>query len=48
MEPATTGTRVLDNYIGGAWTPSSGSERLDVLNPAKPPARRCPPGAPSR
>jgi malonate-semialdehyde dehydrogenase (acetylating)/methylmalonate-semialdehyde dehydrogenase len=37
MEPAITstrGTRVLDNYIGGAWTPSSGSERLDVLNPA--------------
>jgi malonate-semialdehyde dehydrogenase (acetylating)/methylmalonate-semialdehyde dehydrogenase len=27
-------TRVLDNYIGGAWTPAAGSEQLDVTNPA--------------
>ena len=25
---------VLENYIDGAWVPSSGSERLDVTNPA--------------
>jgi malonate-semialdehyde dehydrogenase (acetylating)/methylmalonate-semialdehyde dehydrogenase len=27
-------TRLLDNYIGGAWTPAGSSERLDVTNPA--------------
>src|SRR3954451_17278737 len=27
-------TRVLDNYVGGAWTPSSGTDQLDVTNPA--------------
>jgi malonate-semialdehyde dehydrogenase (acetylating)/methylmalonate-semialdehyde dehydrogenase len=26
--------RVLDNYIGGSWTPSSSDEALDVTNPA--------------
>jgi malonate-semialdehyde dehydrogenase (acetylating)/methylmalonate-semialdehyde dehydrogenase len=31
---ATTATRLLDNYVGGRWTPSSGSETLDVTNPA--------------
>jgi malonate-semialdehyde dehydrogenase (acetylating)/methylmalonate-semialdehyde dehydrogenase len=36
MEPAVTATstRVLDNYVAGAWTPASGSEQLDVTNPA--------------
>jgi malonate-semialdehyde dehydrogenase (acetylating)/methylmalonate-semialdehyde dehydrogenase len=36
METATVtpGTRLLDNYIGGRWTPSSSSEALDVGNPA--------------
>src|SRR3954471_12629329 len=27
-------TRVLDNYIGGSWTPAGASEQLDVTNPA--------------
>src|SRR4051812_48072625 len=27
-------TRVLDNYVGGSWTPAGSSERLDVTNPA--------------
>src|SRR5215212_5963037 len=27
-------TRVLDNYVGGSWTPSASSEQLDVTNPA--------------
>ena len=27
-------TRVLDNYVGGSWTPASPGERLDVTNPA--------------
>jgi len=31
---STTSTRVLDNYVGGAWTPSAVTERLDVTNPA--------------
>src|SRR3954462_8983560 len=26
--------RVLDNYVGGAWTPSTSSDGLDVTNPA--------------
>ena len=25
---------MLDNYIGGAWTPAAASEQLDVTNPA--------------
>jgi malonate-semialdehyde dehydrogenase (acetylating)/methylmalonate-semialdehyde dehydrogenase len=33
MEAATQ-TRLLDNYIAGKWTPSAGSEALDVTNPA--------------
>ena len=33
MEAATQ-TRLLDNYIGGAWTTASGPEALDVTNPA--------------
>jgi malonate-semialdehyde dehydrogenase (acetylating) / methylmalonate-semialdehyde dehydrogenase len=31
---APTSTRLLDNYIGGGWTPSASSEALDVTNPA--------------
>ncbi len=27
-------TRVLDNYVGGSWTPATSEERLDVTNPA--------------
>jgi malonate-semialdehyde dehydrogenase (acetylating) / methylmalonate-semialdehyde dehydrogenase len=30
----TPGTRLLDNYVGGAWTPASSAEALDVTNPA--------------
>jgi malonate-semialdehyde dehydrogenase (acetylating) / methylmalonate-semialdehyde dehydrogenase len=26
--------RVLDNYIGGSWTPSTSTDELDVTNPA--------------
>ena len=26
---------VLENFIGGRWTPSSASNHLDVTNPAK-------------
>src|SRR3954451_14115544 len=26
--------RLLDNYVGGQWTPASGTEELDVTNPA--------------
>src|SRR3954465_12667860 len=26
--------RMLDNYIGGQWTPASGDDSLDVTNPA--------------
>ncbi len=29
-----TEVRLLDNYIGGAWTPTSSTEALDVANPA--------------
>ena len=25
---------MLDNYVGGAWTPAGSSEQLDVTNPA--------------
>jgi malonate-semialdehyde dehydrogenase (acetylating) / methylmalonate-semialdehyde dehydrogenase len=32
---APTATRLLDNYIGGAWTPAaSDADALDVTNPA--------------
>ena len=34
MEPTGTATKVLDNYIGGRWTPAGSGERLDVTNPA--------------
>ena len=30
----TSGTRLLDNYVGGTWVPASSSEALDVTNPA--------------
>jgi malonate-semialdehyde dehydrogenase (acetylating) / methylmalonate-semialdehyde dehydrogenase len=30
----TTPTRLLDNYVGGEWTPATASEALDVTNPA--------------
>jgi malonate-semialdehyde dehydrogenase (acetylating) / methylmalonate-semialdehyde dehydrogenase len=31
---ATPATRLLDNYIGGCWTPAATSEALEVTNPA--------------
>ena len=31
---STTATRLLDNYIAGAWTPATGGETLDVTAPA--------------
>ena len=34
MEPTATEIRTLDNYIAGTWTPVSGTEALDVQNPA--------------
>jgi malonate-semialdehyde dehydrogenase (acetylating)/methylmalonate-semialdehyde dehydrogenase len=34
MTAVTPGTRLLDNYVGGRWTPSSSTETLDVTNPA--------------
>src|SRR4051812_46458342 len=30
----TTATRLLQNYVGGRWTPASPGETLDVQNPA--------------
>jgi malonate-semialdehyde dehydrogenase (acetylating)/methylmalonate-semialdehyde dehydrogenase len=30
----TTSVRLLDNYIGGRWTPATGADELDVTNPA--------------
>jgi len=30
----TTPTRLLDNYVGGSWTPATAGEALDVVNPA--------------
>jgi malonate-semialdehyde dehydrogenase (acetylating)/methylmalonate-semialdehyde dehydrogenase len=30
----STGTRLLDNYVGGAWVPATASDALDVTNPA--------------
>ncbi len=29
-----TDVRLLDNYVGGAWTPAAGTETLEVTNPA--------------
>ena len=34
MTVTESATRVLDNYIGGSWTPAGSSEQLDVTNPA--------------
>jgi malonate-semialdehyde dehydrogenase (acetylating) / methylmalonate-semialdehyde dehydrogenase len=35
MSAATTpSVRLIDNYVGGQWTPASGTEELDVTNPA--------------
>src|ERR671915_1397287 len=34
MTTTPTTTRLLDNYVGGSWTPSSSSKALDVTNPA--------------
>jgi malonate-semialdehyde dehydrogenase (acetylating)/methylmalonate-semialdehyde dehydrogenase len=35
MSAATTpSVRLLDNYVGGQWTPASGTDELDVTNPA--------------
>ena len=31
---ATTATRLLENYVGGTWTAATGTEELDVTNPA--------------
>ena len=31
---STTTTRLLENYVGGAWTPATGGEALDVTAPA--------------
>jgi malonate-semialdehyde dehydrogenase (acetylating)/methylmalonate-semialdehyde dehydrogenase len=31
---AIESTRVLENYVGGRWTPAASEERLDVTNPA--------------
>ena len=29
-----TNVRLLDNYVGGAWTPATSAEALPVTNPA--------------
>src|ERR671915_2444859 len=34
MTTTPTTTRLLDNYVGGSWTPSSSREALPVTNPA--------------
>jgi malonate-semialdehyde dehydrogenase (acetylating) / methylmalonate-semialdehyde dehydrogenase len=35
MSAATTpSVRLIDNYVGGQWTPASGTDELDVTNPA--------------
>jgi malonate-semialdehyde dehydrogenase (acetylating) / methylmalonate-semialdehyde dehydrogenase len=34
MTTTPTTTRLLDNYVGGRWTPSSSSEEQPVTNPA--------------
>jgi malonate-semialdehyde dehydrogenase (acetylating) / methylmalonate-semialdehyde dehydrogenase len=30
----TTSVRLIDNYVAGQWTPASGTDELDVTNPA--------------
>jgi malonate-semialdehyde dehydrogenase (acetylating) / methylmalonate-semialdehyde dehydrogenase len=34
MTTTPTTARLLDNYVGGRWTPSSSREALPVTNPA--------------
>ncbi|HEU4978149.1 MAG TPA: CoA-acylating methylmalonate-semialdehyde dehydrogenase [Solirubrobacteraceae bacterium] len=34
MSATSSATRLLDNYVGGSWTPSTSTEALDVTNPA--------------
>jgi malonate-semialdehyde dehydrogenase (acetylating)/methylmalonate-semialdehyde dehydrogenase len=34
MTTTPTATRLLDNYVGGRWTPSSSEDALPVTNPA--------------
>jgi malonate-semialdehyde dehydrogenase (acetylating) / methylmalonate-semialdehyde dehydrogenase len=34
MATTTPTTRLLDNYVAGRWTPSTGGDALDVTNPA--------------
>jgi acyl-CoA reductase-like NAD-dependent aldehyde dehydrogenase len=34
MTTTPTTTRLLDNYVGGRWTPWSSSEAVPVTNPA--------------
>src|ERR687893_97962 len=34
MTPPPPATRLLDNYVGGSWTPSSSREAVPVTNPA--------------
>ena len=35
MTAATTpSVRLIDNYVAGQWTPATGSDELDVTNPA--------------
>ena len=34
MSVRSLDVRTLDNYVGGAWTASSGTEKLDVTDPA--------------
>ncbi len=34
MSATAASTRLLDNYIGGHWTPATAAEELDVTNPA--------------
>src|SRR4051812_28547678 len=34
MATTTPTTRLLDNYVGGRWTPATGDDALDVTNPA--------------
>ena len=34
MTVTRSATRVLDNYVGGSWTPAASTDQLDVTNPA--------------
>ena len=34
MTATTLSVRLLDNYVAGQWTPASGTDELDVTNPA--------------